>query len=170
MHRYARPPAFSALLALSLSPGWGLAQASPALWADLVQMPVAVTQLELAGVPVAELRVVVPALNVETVPPGLFLETVRAVPFLAYRDREGGDEGLGAYVRALHERGLRGAALADAIHLELRNRGVPAGPRLRNKPGHDVLHRDFLPPGLRSEIRRGRGPRGEGRGPGGGVP
>jgi hypothetical protein len=133
-------------------------------------MPVAVTQLELAGVPVAELRVVIPALNVGTVPPDVFLETVRAIPFLAYRNRKEGEEGLGGYVRALHARGLRGAALADAIHLELRNRGVPAGPRLRDKPGHDVLHRDFLPAGLRSEVRRGRGPRGGGRGPGGGAP
>lgn len=45
------------------------------------------------------------------------------------RDRD--DRGMGAYVQWLHERGLRGRELSDAIHAELRRRGVPAGPKDR---------------------------------------
>jgi hypothetical protein len=39
--------------------------------------------------------------------------------------------GMGAYVQFLHEQGLRGRELADAIHAELDRRGVPAGPKDR---------------------------------------
>ena len=60
------------------------------------------------------------------------------------------------YVRELYARGLRGLALTDAVELELKKRGIPAGPRHRASAGYDVLHRDFLPPGLRSEIRESR--------------
>jgi hypothetical protein len=45
------------------------------------------------------------------------------------RDLDG--RGLGATVQWLHARGLRGTELADAIHAELRRRGVPAGPKGR---------------------------------------
>lgn len=47
------------------------------------------------------------------------------------RDRRVDDRGMGAYVQWLHEQGLRGRELADAIHAELRRRGVPAGPKDR---------------------------------------
>lgn len=48
-----------------------------------------------------------------------------------FDDRDRGDRGMGAYVQWLHERGLRGRELSDAIHAELRRRGVPAGPKDR---------------------------------------
>jgi hypothetical protein len=48
------------------------------------------------------------------------------------RDRDRLDRrGMGAYVQFLHEQGLRGRELADAIHAELDRRGVPAGPKDR---------------------------------------
>jgi hypothetical protein len=48
-----------------------------------------------------------------------------------FDERGRDDRGMGAYVQWLHERGLRGRELADAIHAELRRRGVPAGPKDR---------------------------------------
>jgi hypothetical protein len=41
--------------------------------------------------------------------------------------RDAAGPGLGAWVQRLHARGLRGTELADAIHTELRHRGIPAG-------------------------------------------
>ncbi|HEX6202242.1 MAG TPA: hypothetical protein VF100_04495 [Thermoanaerobaculia bacterium] len=52
---------------------------------------------------------------------------VVVVDDLEHLDRRG----MGAYVQFLHEQGLRGRELADAIHAELNRRGVPAGPKDR---------------------------------------
>lgn len=126
------------------------AQWTPALWADLVQMPVAVARLQVAGVPVADLRFLVPALNVQTVSPTLFLESVRGMWVLdgwgvdptRIRQQEG--RGMGGYVQALHTRGLRGTDLADAIHRQLHSRGIPAGPKRPGAAGYYVLAPDFV--------------------------
>jgi hypothetical protein len=48
-----------------------------------------------------------------------------------FDDRGRDDRGMGAYVQWLHVRGLRGRELSDAIHAELRRRGVPAGAKDR---------------------------------------
>jgi hypothetical protein len=119
-------------------------------WVDLVQMPVAVARLELAGVPHADLRLLVPSLNARGISPTLFIESVRGIRLLdgwdsARKNRD--TPGMGGYVRRLHDVGLRGPQLAGAIQRELRTRGVPEGPR--NARGSDVFARGFLP---------GRGP------------
>lgn len=165
-----------ALLGFAVATEEASAQRTTAVWMDLVQMPVAVARLEMAGIPLADLRLLVPALNVGSVTPTYFIETVRGIPLLAYRDDRwdrGEGEGTGGYVAVLHRRGLRGPALADAIHAELRRRGVPAGPKDRTARSHQVLHRDYLP-GVILE-RDGRGDdrgraRFEGRGPSGREP
>jgi hypothetical protein len=148
------------------------AQWTPALWVDLVQMPVAVAQLHVAGVPIAGLSLIVPALNVGTVTPTLFLSSLRGVTILdGWVWDDSGAAGMGAYVQALHARGLRGPALADAIHDELRDRGVPGGPKRANTLGFDVLNPAFFnvpvgrlgDPDPRVGVGRGRaGGRGDG--------
>ncbi len=110
----------------------------------LVQLPVAVARVEAAGVPLADLRMLVPTLFEAGVPPSEILETVRFLPAVEGRDiafgidddefrrsvqgeSARGSRGMGSYVQALHDRGLRGQELAEAIHRELNRRGIPAG-------------------------------------------
>ena len=149
-------------------------------WVEMVQMPVAVTRAEVAGVPVAELEILVPALNEQNVAPELFNETMRVLPVAEQifvedvdPERESGEEGMGGFVQAMLDRGLRGRALAQAIHDELNRRGIPAGGSARDR-GAPPASRDFalgvedlgMTP---DEIDRARGPLGPevGRGRGG---
>lgn len=78
MSTRARPRAPLWVLALGLA--IPLPAAAQDFLTELVQMPVAVTRLEIAGIPVAELTLVAPALNPRTVDPGLFNETLRVLP------------------------------------------------------------------------------------------
>jgi hypothetical protein len=136
------------------------AQWTPAFWVDLVQMPVAVARLELAGVPIADLRLLVPSLNARGISPTLFIESVRGIRLLDGWDsgRKNRDTpGMGGYVRRLHDVGLRGSQLAGAIERELRTRGVPAGPRSGH--GSDVFSRGFLP----ADFESSSGPAAPGR-------
>ena len=123
-------------------------QWTPALWVDLVQMPVAVATLRVAGVPVADLDVVVPALNVGSVGPTLFLSSLRGITVIdgwgRSDDRQGFGSGVGEYVRWAHSRGLRGRALADAIHGELRRRDFTVAPERSRESGFDVLDPTFF--------------------------
>ena len=140
-------------------------------------MPVAVAQLNVAGVPIAGLSLIVPALNVATVTPTLFLSSLRGVTVLdGWVGDDSGSAGMGGYVQALHARGLRGPALADAIQDELRDRGVPGGPKRTNTPGFDVLNPAFfsvvvgrhVDPDVPIGVGRGRaGGRGDQGGPSG---
>lgn len=54
--------------------------------------------------------------------------------------------GMGAYVQDLHARGLRGRALADAIHAEQARRGIPSQGR-GNGNGNANVKVKPLPPG-----------------------
>lgn len=57
-----------------------------------------------------------------------------------------GNRGMGAYVQEMHARGLRGRALADAIHAEQRYRDIPYGKPL--PPGQAKKFDDKpMPPG-----------------------
>ena len=144
----ARTAAGALLVLAALCGGAGRihAQTTLSMWVDLVQMPVAVTRLELAGVPVAGLRLLVPALNQPSVRPRLFLEAVRGISILDFGSWDGATRaGMGGYVRSLHERGLRGPALASAIHRELRRRGVPSGPKASAPDAHDVFGPGYVP-------------------------
>lgn len=158
-------------------------------WTDRVQMPVAVTRAEAAGVSVTELRTLVRSLNEDRVDPDLFNETMRVLPVADEifvdeggepgqdedgepgQDRREGDEGeegeedeegVGGFVQTMLDRGVRGRALAEAIHEELNRRGIPAGPQGR-RGGPPPAARDFAP-GLQDlgmepeEIERARGP------------
>jgi hypothetical protein len=131
--------------------GGATAQWATERWVSLVEMPVAVTRLELAGFPLADLRLFVPALNVREVQPMLFLETVRGVPVMQHYyvldDYDVGVSGAhpvnhGGYVQYLLSRGLRGTALADAIHGDLGSRGIVA--RSNRARGVDVLSDDYV--------------------------
>lgn len=160
-------------------------------WTDRVQMPVAVTRAEAAGVSMTELRALVRSLNEDRVDPDLFNETMRVLPVAEEifvdedgepgqdgRDREGreegeegeegedrreDEEGVGGFVQTMLDQGLRGRALAEAIHEELNRRGIPAGPKGRRGGGPPPAARDFAP-GLQDlgmepdEIERARGP------------
>jgi hypothetical protein len=157
------------------------AQWTADLWVDLVQMPVAVARLELAGVAASDLRLLVPSLNTRGISPAIFIESVRGIRLLDGWDagRENRDTpGMGSYVRRLHDVGLRGPQLAGAIQRELRTRGVPAGPR--SARGSDVFARGFLPSQIEGATpdriprpanasglvgRAGSGPKTGGRGP-----
>lgn len=144
-------------------------------WTDRIQMPVAVTRAEAAGVSAAELQALVRSLNEDRVDPVLFNETMRMLPVAEEifvdeedepgqdrRDRREGEEGMGGFVQTMLDQGLRGRALAEAIHEELNRRGVPAGPKGR-RGGPPPAARDFAP-GLQDlgmepeEIERARGP------------
>lgn len=144
-------------------------------WTDRVQMPVAVTRAEAAGVSMTALRTLVRSLNDDRVDPDLFNETMRVLPVAEEifveedeepgQDRpegEEGEEGVGGFVQTMLDQGLRGRALAEAIHEELNRRGIPAGPKGR-RGGPPPAARDFAP-GLQDlgmepeEIERARGP------------
>jgi hypothetical protein len=147
-------------------------------WTDRVQMPVAVTRAEAAGVSMTGLRALVRSLNEDRVDPALFNETMRRLPVAEEifvdeddepgqdrRDREDREEGegdVGGFVQTLLDQGIRGRALAEAIHEELNRRGIPAGPKGR-RGGPPPAARDFAP-GLQDlgmepeEIERARGP------------
>lgn len=150
-------------------------------WTDRVQMPVAVTRAEAAGVSVTELRTLVRSLNEDRVDADLFNETMRVLPVAdeIFVDEDGepgqdeepgqdrregdeGEEGVGGFVQTMLDRGVRGRALAEAIHEELNRRGIPAGPEGR-RGGPPPAARDFAP-GLQDlgmepeEIERARGP------------
>jgi hypothetical protein len=151
----------------------------------IVEMPLATAHAFDAGVPVDELALLTRSLVVGAVPPREFIEVVTLAP-VAYRievveldgDRPAPRRiqrpGLGAFVQAQHDRGLRGTELAGAIHRELRRRGVPAGPEVRRArlvdgdllivdlDGRDRFDRDRrrpgkrIPPGqLKKQDRRG---------------
>ena len=64
-----------------------------------------------------------------TPPPNLPANPVPPVPG---KEPAAEGPGMGSYVQQLHAQGLRGTALAAAIHTELRRRGVGAG---HGKPG-----------------------------------
>lgn len=167
------------ILAGALVLSGGTVQAQE-VWMELVQMPVAVTRAELAGVPVAELELLVPALNAERIEPDLFNETMRVLPvaeriFVDHDPQRGqGEDGVGGFVQAMLDRGLQGRDLAGAIHDELNRRGIPAGPagRERRAPPASrgfALELDDL--GLDdAEIERARGPIGPEVGRGRGRP
>lgn len=147
--------------ALALSGGTVGAQE---VWLELVQMPVAVTRAEVAGVPVAELELLVPALNAELVAPDLFNETMRVLPvaeriFVDPDPERGarGEEGMGGFVQVMLDRGLRGRALAGAIHDELSRRGIPAGLEGRGRRPPPAS-RGFSLELEDDEIERARGP------------
>jgi hypothetical protein len=133
-------------------------------WVSLAEMPVAVTRLEVAGIPLADLRLFVPALNVTQIQPSLFLETVRGVPVMQqyyvmddnYVDMSGAHPtNHGGYVQYLLSRGLRGTALADAIHQDLQTRGVQMSTTRSGRI--DVLHPDYIViPNGSSAVGRGR--------------
>ncbi len=55
---------------------------------------------------------------------GRFVELVDQRYYQVYPDY---GPGMGTYVQGLHDQGLRGRALADAIHLEQQRRGIPPG-------------------------------------------
>lgn len=168
------------ILAGALVLSGGTVQAQEA-WMELVQMPVAVTRAELAGVPVAELELLVPALNAEMIEPDLFNETMRVLPvaeriFVDDDPQRGppGEDGVGGFVQAMLDRGLQGRGLAGAIHDELNRRGIPAGPAGRDRRAPPAsrgfaLELDDL--GLDDdEIERARGPIGPEVGRGRGRP
>lgn len=148
---------------------------------SLVQIPVAVARVQAAGVPLADVRMLVPALFDAGLSPSEILGTLRVLPATRERDiRWGTDDrefdgeargssGMGAYVQHLHDRGLRGRELAEAIHAELRRGGIPAGGPGHGDPGDrmdgqdryeartGVLERGFFPGVEEDDFVRGRG-------------
>lgn len=54
----------------------------------------------------------------------------------------GGNRGMGGFVQDAHARGLRGRALAEAIHAEQARRGIPGHTRMRDTGVRDTSVRD----------------------------
>ncbi len=148
---------------------------------EYAQLPVAVARVEAAGVPVADLQLLLPRLLDSGLDAGDVLGALRVLPAVQERDvifgrddddydgEAGGARGMGEYVAWLHERGLRGPEMARAIHQELRRRGVPAGGGRGERMDDDrweedgwgripgVLEREYLPGREDDDFVRGRG-------------
>lgn len=126
-------------------------------------------------VPVRDVRTFLIGLPQTGLPRGDLVEIVRYVPVVIDRrvmlidDNSDSLFDLDDYVHARRQEGLRGTALAAAIHRALRARGVPAGPKtfvvhpvratyipqvVRVYMEHD---RGRLPPGQAKKLDRDRG-------------
>lgn len=148
---------------------------------EYAQLPVAVARVEAAGVPVADLQLLLPRLLDSGLDASDVLGALRVLPAVqergvifgrddeGYEGEAGGVRGMGEYVGWLHERGLRGPELARAIHEELNRRGVPAGGGRGTGMGDrrdpedgwgmipGVLEEEYLPGRADDEFVRGRG-------------
>lgn len=111
----------------------------------ILRLPRTTTEARTKGVPDSQVGGILDVLRRAKVPAGDAEEILAAEAEAKEAGRPSGN--LGAFVQAQHEAGLRGRALADAIHAEQARRGVgrgkpkheenaagPAAPRTRGRP------------------------------------
>lgn len=111
----------------------------------VLRLPRTTTEARTKGVPDSQVGGILDVLRRAKVPAGDAEEILAAEAEAKEAGRPSGN--LGAFVQAQHQAGLRGRALADAIHAEQARRGVgrgkpkheenaagPAAPRTRGRP------------------------------------
>ena len=96
----------------------------------ILRLPRTTTEARTKGVPDSQVGGILDVLRRAKVPAGDAEEILAAETDAKEAGRPSGN--LGAFVQAQHRAGLRGQALADAIHAEQARRGVGRG-----KPKHE---------------------------------
>ena len=101
----------------------------------ILRLPRTTTEARTKGVPDSQVGGILDVLRRSKVPAGDAEEILRGEVEATAEGQS--KDNFGAYVQAQHRAGLRGRALADAIHAEHARRGVGGG-----KPKHDATERD----------------------------
>lgn len=101
----------------------------------VLRLPRTTTEARTKGVPDSQVGGILDVLRRSKVPAGDAQEIIEAEAEAREAGRPAGN--LGAFVQAQHQAGLRGQALADAIHAEQARRGIGRGKAKHEEHGRD---------------------------------
>lgn len=124
--RHLTPPLLALATLALLAPGGAAAQqAGFDSIARILRLPRTTTEARTKGVPDSQVGGILDVLRRSKVPASDAQEIIAAEAEAREAGRPAGN--LGAFVQAQHQAGLRGQALADAIHAEQARRGIGRG-------------------------------------------